>query len=148
MTDLELIQSKLSELEKLEAAATPGPWANEDHGEIITTVTDDDEGNEPEDLRLFFTNTNGKFGFTQSCANEEFVAASRVAVPSLTAALKKAVEGLEKIGKNFTSEEIEETGRDAEDCDFDGAYEIIVLEARDVISAVAAALGEEKVGPA
>ncbi len=87
MTDLELIQSKLSELEKLEAAATPGVWLRDAGNCVITEWVDENHAAHIQISEHALS--------PQGRADAAFIAASRVAVPSLTAALKKAVEALE-----------------------------------------------------
>jgi hypothetical protein len=124
MTDLELIQSKLSELEKLEAAATPGVWLRDAGNCVITEWVDETHAAHIQISEHALS--------PQGRADAAFIAASRVAVPSLTAALKKAVEGLDYIS-NFVIH------------DESGGLKWIGAGAKDsaasTLSAVAAALG-------
>jgi len=68
---------KLDDIEKLIAAATPGPWEHRDNCEVMTT----------EMLRHCVASCGPKrdfsFGNSSSMANAAFIAASRTLMPKL-----------------------------------------------------------------
>lgn len=100
------LDTLLSQLEKLEAAATKGPWWTSSDAVAYDSILSYDEIRESGARRVCYsgcsTDRRRATKNPQHLGNLEFIAATRNATPILIAAIKEMKSALEKIGCNET----------------------------------------------
>ena len=83
------LEQWLGKAERLDGAATPGPWETPEdtarRGHITAPVDDPEEG-------AFVTHCEECMGYVLSAANAEWIAHARTALPQAVAALQAVIE--------------------------------------------------------